>query len=208
MNDHLLDADRWARQPDVPVRRQGVRWHFDGTWGWRLISGWLEKTQPQVTPRRYELDCFCIQAELRSIYPRTHIERVRELVRLSPPVWRGQRHVPLRSANARATRSDPTRRLLAERALLRRPCRPDSGGFSVRGAARRPKSEGRRRDRMDATQSRSTSGCGDYVENPATGAFHGVLSRPSTTARQRSVFASRFRILTTLSSRMTPHGAV
>ena len=48
--------------------------------GLALDLGWLEKTQPQVTPRRYELDCFCLQAQLRSIYPRTHIERVREML--------------------------------------------------------------------------------------------------------------------------------
>lgn len=54
----------------------------------RLDLGWLENQPALVTPRRYELDCFHVQAELCSIYPRTRRERARELVRLSPRVWR------------------------------------------------------------------------------------------------------------------------
>jgi glycosyl transferase family 11 len=53
-----------------------------------LDLGLLERPPPHLTPRRYELDCFRVEAELRTIYPRTALERLRELLRLSPQVWR------------------------------------------------------------------------------------------------------------------------
>ena len=52
----------------------------------RLDLGWFEHRPARLTPRRYELDCFQIEAELCSIYPPTRAERVREILRLSPRV--------------------------------------------------------------------------------------------------------------------------
>ena len=54
----------------------------------RLDLGWLENPPAQLTPRRYELDCFRLEAELASVYPRTTRERIRELLGRSPRVWR------------------------------------------------------------------------------------------------------------------------
>ena len=55
--------------------------------GLRLDLGWFDSPPAHLTPRRYELDCFQIHAELCSVYPPTRAERIRELFGVSPRVW-------------------------------------------------------------------------------------------------------------------------
>jgi hypothetical protein len=159
--------------------------------GARLVLdlGWLENTQPHVTPRSYELGCFQIQAELRSIYPRTNIERLRELVRLSPRIWREQRmygfdprtlELPGR---VRLIGYWPSERYFADQAdQLREDFRfvepLDDRSREVAGE-------------IEATNSVSVHvRRGDYVENPATEAFHGVLSAEYYRAATERIFES------------------
>jgi glycosyl transferase family 11 len=53
-----------------------------------LDLDWLERPPAHLTPRRYELDCFRIESELRMIHSRAALGRLRGLLRLSPRVWR------------------------------------------------------------------------------------------------------------------------
>ena len=143
--------------------------------GARLVLdvGWLERPPAHLTPRRYELGCFQIQAEVAQIYPRTAFERLRELLRLSPPVWR-EAMFQFKPRTLELTRSARlvgywnSERYFADHAGQIREdlafCDPPSGS-----------------NRELAERIRETTAVsvhvrrGDYFDNAAIHAFHGVL---------------------------------
>jgi len=138
-----------------------------------LDLGWLERPPADVTPRSYELDCFQIEAEVARIYPRTAVEHVREVLRLSPRVWREQMYqfAPQTlelSGSFRLVGYWVSERYFEEYADQ---IRKD---FSFRDPPRGANQELAARIR-DTTAVSVHVRRGDYVENPTTRAFHGVL---------------------------------
>ena len=139
----------------------------------RLDLGWLENPPADLTPRRYELDCFRLEAELCSIYPRTTRERARELLGRSPRVWREEMfrfdpQVLQLPDNMRLIGYWVSERYFADHAAQ---IRED---FRFRNMP-----PGRIRELANGVASSSSVSIhvrrGDYVTNKATRAFHGVL---------------------------------
>jgi Glycosyl transferase family 11 len=152
----------------------------------RLDLGWLENPPALVTPRRYELDCFNLQAELCSIYPRTRRERLRELVGLSPRVWREE-----------VFRFDPRvldlpdnvrligywvdeRYFLDEAAQIR-------DDFRFRYPPEERSAELAEEIRASRTAVSVHVRRGDYVTDTRTATFHGVLPHDYYTASVRHI---------------------
>jgi glycosyl transferase family 11 len=138
-----------------------------------LDLGWLERSPAHVTPRRYELDCFRIEAELRRIYPRTALGRLGEFFRVLPRVEREQ---PLRFEPRTLELSGRVRLVgywISQRYF-------EDCAEQIRQDFRfRAPLDGRNRElaeRIRATTAVSVHvRRGDYVTHDATRAFHGVL---------------------------------
>lgn len=141
----------------------------------RLDLGWLENPPTGVTPRRFELDCFQIQAQTCSVYPRTRREHVRELLGLSPRVRReemfrfdpGVLHL---SGDVRLVGYWVDERYFLDAATQIREdfgfCEPPD----ERNAALANQIQGSRSPVSVHVRR------GDYVADPRIGAFHGSLS--------------------------------
>jgi len=140
-----------------------------------LDDGWLRKTQPNVIARTYELDCFPIDAKVRTVYPRTRVRRVCEFLHLAPPVWREQQDYRFDPrtldlpGRIRLVGYWPSERYFADQeAQIRR-------DFELA----EPSDE---RNQATAQKIQGTNAVaihvrrGDYVDNPSTKSFHGLLS--------------------------------
>jgi hypothetical protein len=144
--------------------------------GSRLVLdlGWLRTTPAHVTPREFELGCFRIAAELRCIYPRTPLERVREWVGLSPRIWREHQMYGFDArtltlpGRVRLIGYWPSERYFADAADRIR----DDFYFDF-------DLDGRDLDVANLIAATQSVGVhvrhGDYATNPSTTAFHGVL---------------------------------